>query len=48
MALTLNPKPKPLAHLCQNWCDVRDDDDSDDQELWLSASPPAEGLGVRV
>ena len=22
----------------QNWCDVRDDDDSDDQELWLSAS----------
>jgi len=23
----------------ENWCDVRDDDDSDDQELWLSASP---------
>lgn len=23
----------------ENWCDVRDDDDSDDQDLWLSASP---------
>eukprot|EP00913_Durusdinium_trenchii_P011052 g10376.t1 len=23
----------------ENWCDVRDDDDSDDQDLWLSARP---------
>eukprot|EP00437_Effrenium_voratum_P037245 CAMPEP_0181481944 /NCGR_PEP_ID=MMETSP1110-20121109/44574_1 /TAXON_ID=174948 /ORGANISM="Symbiodinium sp., Strain CCMP421" /LENGTH=276 /DNA_ID=CAMNT_0023607455 /DNA_START=37 /DNA_END=867 /DNA_ORIENTATION=- len=23
----------------ENWCDVRDDDDSDDRDLWLSASP---------
>lgn len=26
-----------VLKLTQNWCDVRDDDDSD-QDLWLSAS----------
>lgn len=29
----------------ENWCDVRDDDDSDDQDLWLSASPFKAELG---